>query len=156
MLKTSRFRPNPTWCILHRSLKTIWGNFQYIYEYEPYSTICQLPYSHFSSSFLQSLCVTLASLFCVTIFSYDLLSLVYINSSILVTVRMEIVNDCANDKLNLISMSTIQWLSWSRSYWRSNVHFSGTSKQLIRVMQWTKIYKSWHTWSSIPLPQLRF
>ena len=26
--KLSRFRPNPTWCILHRSLKTIWGNFQ--------------------------------------------------------------------------------------------------------------------------------
>ena len=26
MLKTSRFRP--TWCILHRVLKTIWGNFQ--------------------------------------------------------------------------------------------------------------------------------
>ena len=28
MLKTSRFRPNPTWCILRRGLKTIWGNFQ--------------------------------------------------------------------------------------------------------------------------------
>ena len=27
MLKTSRFRPNPTWCILRRGLKTIWGNF---------------------------------------------------------------------------------------------------------------------------------
>ena len=28
MLKTSRFWPNPTWCILRRGLKTIWGNFQ--------------------------------------------------------------------------------------------------------------------------------
>ena len=28
MLKTFRSRPNPTWCILHRGLKTIWGNFQ--------------------------------------------------------------------------------------------------------------------------------
>ena len=28
ILKTSRFRPNPTWCILRRGLKTIWGNFQ--------------------------------------------------------------------------------------------------------------------------------
>ena len=26
--KLSRFRPNPTWCILRRGLKTIWGNFQ--------------------------------------------------------------------------------------------------------------------------------
>ena len=28
MLKTSRFRPNPTWCILRRGLKMIWGSFQ--------------------------------------------------------------------------------------------------------------------------------
>ena len=28
MLKTSRFRPNPTWCILRRGLNTIRGNFQ--------------------------------------------------------------------------------------------------------------------------------
>ena len=28
MLKTFRFRRNPTWCILRRSLKTIWGNFK--------------------------------------------------------------------------------------------------------------------------------
>ena len=26
--KLSRFRPNPTWCISRRGLKTIWGNFQ--------------------------------------------------------------------------------------------------------------------------------
>ena len=26
--KLSHFRPNPTWCISHRGLKTIWGNFQ--------------------------------------------------------------------------------------------------------------------------------
>ena len=28
MLKTCRFRPNPTWWILRCGLKTIWGNFQ--------------------------------------------------------------------------------------------------------------------------------
>ena len=28
MLKTFLFRPNPTWCILHHGLETIWGNFQ--------------------------------------------------------------------------------------------------------------------------------
>ena len=28
MLKTFRFRPNPTWCISRRGLKTIRGNFQ--------------------------------------------------------------------------------------------------------------------------------
>ena len=37
MLKTSRIRPNPTWGILRRGLKTIWGKFQtaaiYIYIY---------------------------------------------------------------------------------------------------------------------------
>ena len=26
--KLSRFRPNPTWCISRRGLKTIWGNFK--------------------------------------------------------------------------------------------------------------------------------